>query len=237
MLTLGIETSGSSGTVALCDDGTILQEIELSRDGRRHARTLIAELKSLCQTQGVSPQQIQTVAVSVGPGSFTGLRVGIVCARTFAYATGCQLVGIDTLTAIAAAAIGDQEHPPVAGQHLEAVINAFRGELFVGSFRCSPTGDWVPDAPTRIVTLTEFLETRLPTTYLTGPGVETLQSKLPPGAPKPFTTLPECLWHPRASTIATLGESAVRRGDLADLWSLPPNYLRRSAAEEKADIR
>lgn len=103
MLTLGIDTSGLGGSIAIARDGNCLAERALSRTGRRHARTLVAELKALFDDTRLRPHDCNTVAVSIGPGSFTGLRVGVVCAKTFAYATRCTLVAVDTHLAVAAA--------------------------------------------------------------------------------------------------------------------------------------
>lgn len=246
MLTLGIETSGMSGTVALRAEGRTLQEVELSRSGRRHARTLVSELKSLCLAHSLQPRDVDVVSVSIGPGSFTGLRVGIVCARTFAYAIGCHIVGIDTLEAIASAVPIDMlplgspaESKPSSSpvQTLDAIVNAFRGELFVKSFVQSPSLNWEPLGETRIVTVADYLQTRPVDRPISGPGIEVILADLSPAERETLPTLPESLWSPSASIIAQLGEEAAQQGRVDDLWSLQPNYLRRSAAEEQAAAR
>jgi tRNA threonylcarbamoyl adenosine modification protein YeaZ len=101
MITLGIETSGRAGTIALVEGGAVVAERSLTASGRRHARTLVPELGELLRNTGHTPTEVDVVAVSIGPGSFTGLRVGVVCAKTFAYATGCRIIGIDTFLAVA----------------------------------------------------------------------------------------------------------------------------------------
>src|SRR5687768_2419931 len=102
MLVLSIETSGTGGSIALVDDRACLAERSLSQAGRRHARTLVFELKQLLAEREVAPGDLGAVAVSIGPGSFTGLRVGVVCAKTLAYAVSTKLVAVDTFLAIAA---------------------------------------------------------------------------------------------------------------------------------------
>src|SRR4051812_47674672 len=103
MLTLAIETSGPNGSVALSRDGALIDVQTLEREGRRHAQTLVVTIKSMFERAGLRAADCNVVGVSIGPGSFTGLRVGVVCAKTFAYATGAQVVAIDTFEAIAAA--------------------------------------------------------------------------------------------------------------------------------------
>ena len=101
MLVLGIDTSGLEGSVALVRDGNCLAETSLNQLGRRHAQSLILEIGTLLEKHECTPRDVDVVAVSRGPGSFTGLRVGMVCAKTFAYATGCKFIAVDTFAAIA----------------------------------------------------------------------------------------------------------------------------------------
>ncbi len=84
------------------------------------------------------------MAVSVGPGSFTGLRVGVVCAKTLAYANGCQLAAVDTLEAIAANSPAD-----VVSVHV--IADAQRGDLFVADYCRKSIVEWDRDRPPRIV--------------------------------------------------------------------------------------
>ncbi|MBC8113901.1 MAG: tRNA (adenosine(37)-N6)-threonylcarbamoyltransferase complex dimerization subunit type 1 TsaB, partial [Candidatus Saccharimonas sp.] len=101
MFVIGLDTSGLVGSVALLCDGELLGERSLGEAGRRHAQSLVLELHELLKSHGAKPRDVKAVAVSKGPGSFTGLRVGLVCAKTFAYATGCQFVAVNTFEAIA----------------------------------------------------------------------------------------------------------------------------------------
>src|SRR5205814_2216971 len=95
-----LETSGRAGSVALAAGESLLCTRRLD-ETRRHARDLAPAVRELFHTQGWKPRDIQAVFVSRGPGSYTGLRVGITSAKVFAYATGCALVGVDTFSAIA----------------------------------------------------------------------------------------------------------------------------------------
>jgi tRNA threonylcarbamoyladenosine biosynthesis protein TsaB len=79
-LVLGIETSGLVGRVALCRGTECLSEVCLEEAPRRHAQTLVSQIGALLSQAGKSVVDLDAIAVSVGPGSFTGLRVGVVCA-------------------------------------------------------------------------------------------------------------------------------------------------------------
>jgi tRNA threonylcarbamoyladenosine biosynthesis protein TsaB len=227
MLILGIETSGHRGSIAVCDGANGLAEVELESIGRRHAQTLVSQIDATLGRLQSHPRDLQAVAVSIGPGSFTGLRVGVTCAKTLAYATGCHLSAVDTLAAIAANSPGDVEVVSV-------VSDAQRGELFVGTYRRQPDGSWVSadnstDAPVTIVSAESWLGSRAVGETFSGPGLQ----KYRPLVRQDCRILPENLWTPRARVVAEIGLRKIERGELADPEQLEPFYLRRSAAEER----
>ncbi|MCX7701506.1 MAG: tRNA (adenosine(37)-N6)-threonylcarbamoyltransferase complex dimerization subunit type 1 TsaB, partial [Gemmataceae bacterium] len=96
---LVIDTSGRVGVVAVAWGDRILGERRLE-ETRRHARDLAPSVAELCQTAGWRVRELDGVIVSIGPGSYTGLRVGIISAKTLAYATGCVVLAIPTFRAI-----------------------------------------------------------------------------------------------------------------------------------------
>ena len=99
-----LETStGRSGLVALAD-GAELRGLRRLDDSRRHGRDLAPAVRALLGEAGWKPRDVDAVVVSRGPGSYTGLRVGLMSAKTLAYATGCALLLIDTFAVVAAQA-------------------------------------------------------------------------------------------------------------------------------------
>jgi tRNA threonylcarbamoyladenosine biosynthesis protein TsaB len=94
-----------------------------------HASQLLVIAHELLDEAGLSFADVERIAVGLGPGGFTGLRIGVATARALAQATGAQLVGVSTLHALAAAA------KPAAGQGVLAVVDARRGEVFVAGWR------------------------------------------------------------------------------------------------------
>ena len=98
-----IETSGRSGQVALAEGNALLAVRRLD-EARHQARDLAPAVADLLAAIGWKPRDIAAIVVSRGPGSYTGLRVGIMSAKTFAYAAGCALLAIDTFAVIAAQA-------------------------------------------------------------------------------------------------------------------------------------
>lgn len=225
MLTLAIETSGWEGSIALRRDGTLVAERPLSRTGRRHARTLVSELRELLSSAGVTSRDVELVAVSVGPGSFTGLRVGVVCAKTFAYATRCRIIDVDTFETIAAGSPADVERVLV-------LADAQRGDLYVGRYARSGTGEvWRREGQIEVQRAEDFIAGLPGDAVVTGPGGGRWSAALQERA----RVLPAESGTPRAAVVAAIGERRALAGETADLWRLEPVYLRKSGAEEKLE--
>jgi len=222
MLTLTIDTSGLVGSLGLYHGQIPLEDRRLEL-GQRHGQTLIPEIHSLLERHHFRPSDVELLAVSVGPGSFTGLRVGIVCAKTWAYATGCKLAAIGTLEAVA---VGT----PLSAHPLHVIADAQRGDVFLQTF--TATADrWQIDGPIRIAPVAEWSKT-LADVLVTGPGVEKFGKELTDAK-----FAPESTWHPQGMALARLAEEQAAQGNFADMWTLEPIYLRRSSAEDKWDLR
>lgn len=233
VLILGIETSTFSGSIALldaCDVHTFehqdvhIDERSLDPTGRRHARTLVPEIQSMLTAAARTAGDIDLIAVGIGPGSFTGLRVGVVCAKTLAWAVGAKLVGIDTFLAIAVQSPADVDRVQVVG-------DGQRGDLYVGRYVRNSAGGWSRDGEIDIAPADEWLSGLAESDVVSGPGLE----RHAEAAAARCRVLPRDLWTPRASSIATLGAERAFTGTTDDIWSLEPFYLRKSGAEEKAD--
>lgn len=222
MRIIGIETSGREGSLALREDGRLLEVRDLSAEGRRHAQTLVAELVDLCQRHGHPLRECEAVGVSVGPGSFTGLRVGVVCARTLAYSTGCRLAGVDTFAAIAEASPADVDRVLV-------VADAQRSQLFVGEYLRNEQQRWERAGEIRIVDATRWCADRTPEDCISGPVPARCVAQLEDRC----HLLPESVRYPTAANVAALAERTLTAGGGDDLWTLAPFYFRKSAAEEK----
>ncbi|WP_437194517.1 tRNA (adenosine(37)-N6)-threonylcarbamoyltransferase complex dimerization subunit type 1 TsaB [Planctomicrobium sp. SH527] len=221
MIALGIETSGRAGSVALLIDGLPAGEIDLTASGRRHARTLVPEIADLLKSRELKPSDIQLLAVSIGPGSFTGLRVGVACAKTYAYAMGCPLIGVDTFLAVATA------QPEC--DRVWVIDNALRGDVFAGEYQAI-NGIWTCVTPAALIPLSTWREQLRTDHLVTGPGLSTLRREL-----EGLNLGNEAFREPHARDIVQVGAQLHAEGHSSDPWALVPFYMRRSAAEEKAD--
>jgi tRNA threonylcarbamoyladenosine biosynthesis protein TsaB len=210
--------------VAALDAEDVLQQIEFGTQ-QRSAQSFAPAIAEILQSANWKAADIQLIVVSQGPGSFTGLRVGVTAAKTLAYATGAEIVGMDTLRVIAA-------QTPKGAVDITAVQDAQRKQLFVARFRRD--GDRLEQVEsTRIEDVDPWIATLQAGQTLTGPGLGRIRGKIPDSV----TVLDADLWTPRATTLGRIGYTAYRKGRRNDFWNLVPHYHRQSAAEEKHGIR
>jgi tRNA threonylcarbamoyladenosine biosynthesis protein TsaB len=229
MRTLALETSGPAGSVAALDGEQLLAAATLD-PAQRTARVLAPAIRDVLRQVGWRPADVQLVAVTAGPGSFTGLRLGVTTAKTFAYAAGCEVLGVNTLEVIASQA------PPECSP-LEVVLDAQRQQLFAGTLARSPSGQLTWLSPTRIVDIEEWLAQwlaeRSASSWTTGPLLEKIAHRLGP-AVRPVD---RPLWQPTAAAAGLLALRHYRAGRRDDVFQLVPQYFRRSAAEEKFEAK
>lgn len=217
---LALETSGREGSVAALDGEQLLGSIEL--DPRlRSAQSLAPAMQTLLQQVAWRPGDVSLVAVTVGPGSFTGLRVGVTTAKAFAYAVGSEIIGIDTLDVIAAQA-------PLEDGSLSVALDAQRGDVFACDYRVA-SGRATALGPARIVAADAWSAALPAGTWVSGPALEKLRSQLP----GTLAVVDSSWWQPRAATVGRLAAAVFAAGMRDDVWRIAPKYLRSSAAEEK----
>ncbi len=218
---LAIETSGMQGEIALADSGNVLEERSLCTEGRRHAQTLISEVQQLLQQRGLKSADLSAIAVSVGPGSFTGLRVGIVFAATLSWLHKLPLVAVNTLEALA-------QQIPAAETHATIISDAQRNEVFA-----APT-KW--NSEQQLWRLQDNVQVRLPeelagAQLVAGPVAERHAAALLAAGHKAGILQLQ----PHAGAVAQVGWQLVAEGCFSKPEELEPLYIRASYAEEKRD--
>jgi tRNA threonylcarbamoyladenosine biosynthesis protein TsaB len=221
MRILAIETTGQAGSVALLEGAMLAREIMLPA-AERSAKTLAPAIREILDAAGWQPSDIRLIAVATGPGSFTGLRVGVTTAKTFAYAMRGEVIGVNPLEAIAAQAPDDIKR-------VSAVIDAQRQQVFVREFVRDSAGEFQPIEVAAILDSDTWLAGIKPAASVSGPALERLAAQIPAGV----TIVPRELWSPRAATVGQLGWRRYQSGARDDLWRIVPQYFRPSAAEEK----
>lgn len=219
---LVLETSSRQAQIALAEGLTVVESRQLA-EARRHARDLVPTLAALLAARGWRPRDLQGIIVSRGPGSYTGLRVGIMSAKTLAYAAGIPLVAVDTFAAVAAQA-------PLEARHVEVWADAQQGRVYAQTFaRPATQAALAPETSLVITPVAERISSLDATCWLTGPGLERYETQLP----QPFPCVTGTAREPQPESLLTLGLIRLRAGERDDPFGLEPLYLRPSSAEEQ----
>jgi len=220
---LSIETSSRTGSIALSDNDRVLAE-DTFPHGLQHAAGILPMIDRLCRAQHWTPPDINHLYVSIGPGSFTGLRIGVTLAKTLAFATGARVVPVPTVRVLA-------ENAPSDCQHLIIVLDAKRDQIFTARFERSGNA-WQEREPAHLDSLTAMLSRSPRPVHLIGEGIPYHRKFLPQDDPAIIVT-PDDHWRPRAAAVAALGASLANAAQFADPFKLTPLYIRRPEAEEK----
>ncbi len=226
-LALAIETSSRIGSVALCQDGETLAD-ETFPHGLQNAARIVPAIDALCRKLARQSRDIREIYVSAGPGSFTGLRIGITLAKTLAFATGAKLIAVPSVRVLV-------ENAPAEAQRVVIVLDAKRDQIFTATFE--KDGDtWIEREPATLDSLAAVLSRTPRPVYLLGEGIPFHEKFIPPNDPGVHLA-PEPLWRPRAQVVARLGWHLARAGKFVNPMELVPIYIRRPEAEEKLHFR
>ena len=226
MLILAFETSAKAGSVALHDGQKLLSE-SYQNTGLTHSQTLMSMAEDMIKSCGYTPQDITAVAVAAGPGSFTGVRIGVAAAKGFAWGAQLPCYGVSTLEAMTLnLGIYDGYVLPVMDARRSQVYNAlFRAEKGTLQRICDDRAISLADLGQEIKNLEKPV-------FLVGDGsvlcYNTLKQEVP-GLVLP----PEHCMHQRAAGVALAAMAMQAAGDPGDSAALQPNYLRLSQAERE----
>ena len=219
MLVLGIETATARGSVALVGPGGVVGARAAHVPGG-HLEWLIPAVEDLLRATGIAPSGVEGLAVSIGPGGFTGLRIGVMTAVAWAAAAGRRVVGVSTLETIAAA---------LAHQGLVVVaLDARRGQVAAAVFRLGDGGPQrlTPDLLVHPAELAAHLPSTDATVLLAGDALERHAGALVAALGPRAAVAPQEHWWPRAEVTAALGRARLTAGDADDPIRLVPRYAR-----------
>ena len=216
---LAIETSGRSGSVSLGLEDELIDSVTLTHK-RRHNVELIPTIDALCRKHGVTPDSAGQVYVSLGPGSFTGLRVGITTAKMLALAGGAEIFGIPTLDVLA-------ENAPPDTKHAAVCLNLKRDTVHCAVYRRDGE-DWSAMVAPALRTMAELLEASPRPMSVIGDPLPAVPDHLAQGVkildPERAIAQSTAVWH--------LGRKASKTRSPDDPMTLAPLYIREPEAVE-----
>jgi tRNA threonylcarbamoyladenosine biosynthesis protein TsaB len=223
MRILSIDTSASAVGAAIADEGGLIGQLELAA-GRQASETLLPLTKSLLHLTGLALSDMDALAVTVGPGSFTGLRIGLATVKAWVQALAKPLVAVSTLEAMAYAA-------NERGHLVCPILNARRGELYAALFAQGER--LLEDMLITPQALAGRLAAYGSPVIFCGDGLAEAGKELTALLGENMQQAPEQRQCFLAGAAALLGRAKYLRQELADPIMLEPAYLRPAAAEEK----
>lgn len=231
MFVLGIEAATPVAGAAVVEDGRILAE-RLVNNRRTHSINLLPMIKAVIEEAGITPKQIEAVAVSSGPGSFTGLRIGLTTAKTLAWVWQVPVVGVSTLEALAL---------PLSpqGQMICPILNARKNEVYASVFRGSAGQPELLTGPLALgmQELVQILgQWEGPVTFL-GDAVSEYKQEILDRIGDRAVFAPQSALLPRGAAVAELGYRKMTGGGGVPPLELQAEYIRLSEAEVKLAAR
>ena len=233
---LALETATNTCGAAVLIDGVVVSEAHIHRP-RIHARHLTPLAEHVLEQGGTSVQELDAVAVSMGPGSYTGLRIGVSTAKGFAMATGAALIGIPTLEALAATVL-----PYAADEDiLCALLDARRDEVYAAAYQLQSTPRTEPEGEKdtaglsrlvmhaaadamKVAQLPDWLDAAGKRVWLVGTGAAKSLDTLRPA----HTTrvVPDDVAMPSAAWVARCAARRLTRGHITESDTFEPMYLK-----------
>ena len=216
MLILGIEAATKVASAAVVSDEKILAEI--SQEARlTHSETLLPQIEEVLKIAGA--EKVDAVAVSIGPGSFTGLRIGLATAKSLAYAWQIKIIGVPTLQAIS-------YHFPTSSATILPLLDAQKNRAYVQAFKAGAPVSKIEVKPIdEIVLAAGEIDGEV---FLCGDVLNKIKVELPPNV----KIAPVNCRMPRAVNVALCGKFLLDAGEVSNVMNLEPLYVRRSEAEE-----
>lgn len=212
------------GSVALVGNGRCLAEYSLDV-ATTHSQRLLKQLEQIREDVGLEWPELAGLAVSLGPGSFTGLRIGLSVAKGLALAVGLPLLGVSTLDGLARQVVA------LPGTRVCALLDARKQEVYASLYECGANGLPVRTGANQVLRPEQLAEQLVGPIILVGDGAVTYQEIFQEQLGEAAIFAPPASHFPRAATIGRLGEELLARGELLAPVTSVPIYVRASEAE------
>lgn len=228
---LGIDTSSIVATIAVLNEEKLRAEY-IVNNKKTHSEKMMVVLNQVLEDSGITVKDIDVVAVAKGPGSFTGIRIGMACAQGIAHALNKPMVGVNTFDGLAYNLMGYDGL-------LCPMINAQRQEVYTALYR------WEDDKLKRlwdyklikVDKLLKDLSALKEKVVVLGDGMPLLKKYLNENQSENIVISHPVFSMPRASSVAAAALQEYNRGNTQNCFSIKPFYIRKSSAEEKWEER
>lgn len=222
MLVLGIETATTTGSVALMSEMAVIAEYTLNIE-TTHSERLMSTVDRVLGDAGIALKEIDGFCVSAGPGSFTGLRIGIATVKGLAFVTGKPVAAVPTLKALA-------WNHPFSAYPVCSLLDAKKKEVYAALYRYK-NGDILQILPATVLPLAELAATINSTTLFTGEGAILFRNEIQSLCGERAIFAPRSAMVPSAASVAEIGLAMLKAGEYTAPDILSPIYIRRPEAE------
>ena len=227
MIVFGMDTAGRAVSVALMRDGQILYEC-YQNTGLTHSETLMTMVDGAFRAAGLGPKDVNLWAVCAGPGSFTGLRIGLAAVKGLAFCTGAACAPVSTLEALAYNFAGEGT--------VVSALDARRGQVYWAAFDLGPEHTrLVPDQAAEVEKLEQLLQNCKKPVFFVGDGAALCYNRY--GSLPGVLPCPPALQRSRASAVCLAALEMNQKGLCVPPAQLLPSYLRLSQAERERQAR
>jgi tRNA threonylcarbamoyladenosine biosynthesis protein TsaB len=223
---LAIDTSTRKALLAIADADSITSR---QFEPRATQRVIFAELAALLKNDILD--KLDAIAVGLGPGSFTGVKIGVMAAKALAWSRGVSLAGVGSLDAVAAAS----PPPDNRGTPLVIAVPSTRGEVYIQTYEFEASR-WIRRGEIHDVSLeSDDLPALFPSSHLmiTGEAAESLARAL--NGRCDLTVMEERLRYPTAEGLVSLAQEKLKTGETDDPLALIPDYVRLSQPERRSE--
>lgn len=222
MKLLAIDTSSPVASAAVMDNGVLVGEYIIN-NGKTHSQIIVPLVSDVLEKTGISISDIDVFATSLGPGSFTGLRIGVATAKSFAQALDKPIIGVSSVEGLAVGVAA------LENINVSPILDARRGNVYNGVYK-----NGVCIKKDRLISLDELLsELNGEKTLFVGDGILKHKDKIVSHMGDKALFLPEHISMLNASSIAYLAYRRAINEDYDDIYSLEPIYVRASQAERE----
>lgn len=220
MIVLGIDTSGYANAVGVVDSGCVLAD-RLYEAKTDSLEQIVDNIESTLTSAGLEIDDVQGIGVGLGPGSWTGIRVGVTVGKMLAFSTGRPVAGIATLEALAYAVCNDSKL-------ICPVVNVGSGDAVYAAFYRIENDDVTQNGDYYVGDIKGLLELIEEPCIIVGQEIASYTSILTQESGKEISVV---VGRPNGATVASLAERRLIRGDCDDILSLTPLYLKESTAK------
>ena len=224
---LAVDTSTRTGGVAVLKEDTVVAALEVTT-AKTHAQRLMSAIDSVLRMAELELESCHAFAVTVGPGSFTGLRIGVSAVKGLAFATGKPVTGVSSLDVLAS-------QFPCFPHVICPMLDARKDQVYTALYQWHPDGRWDQMVKPSAVDPKEWLSQITPPCLFVGDGSAVYRALIKDMVGPLAKFVPSYLNTLRPSVVAHLGLEQIKRGDTCDVALLAPNYIRKSDAEIKLE--